>query len=348
MAHSETREQRARSRTLISSTSLALAFAFAGCNVYDASLLEASSLGVGGSSTAGSTGGSSGNLGQGGSVVNHAGETSTGGAGAQGGSTSSGAAPGDAGSGPDEGGSDTGGTGGTGGTSAAGGAGAGGTGTGAGGTVNAGGTSTTVGGGGGGTTTNPTLSMIDDMEDGNQYILNLDGRTGYWSTTTSGTGTITPSPTVTMSAISPARGSSTKGLHVTTTGFKTAQIDVDLNRKTARNTYDASAYNAVQFYAKVASGSLTSAHFAMPDMHTDPDGKLCTATGQQCYDHWATDVSFNTEWALYTVKFADLNQFGWGANGQDTLDAAHVYEIQLSWATSAMDLWIDDIAFVKK
>ena len=56
VAHSETRVHRARSRTLILSTSLALVFA--GCNVYDASLLEGA-LGAGGTSI-GTSGGSTG------------------------------------------------------------------------------------------------------------------------------------------------------------------------------------------------------------------------------------------------------------------------------------------------
>jgi hypothetical protein len=189
------------------------------------------------------------------------------------------------------------------------------------------------------------------MEVPDQYIPSLDGRQGFWSLSNDHTaGAQTPSPTMIMSAIPGGRGASMSALHTTSTGFTGtgALVGVDLNRKTTRSTYDASAYKALHFWAKVAAGSLTSVHLSMPDLHTDPGGALCSKAPQQCYDHWATDLAFTTAWAEYTVAFTDLSQYGWGANDATALDAAHVYGIQFSWGTPTMDLWIDDIAFVKK
>ncbi len=343
MAHSETRVLRARSRNVILSTSFALALV--GCSVYDASLLEHDSLGASGTDT-GATGGAD-NVGQGGNASSHAGATSSAGSDAKGGSAATGATSGGGSSGTDFGGAaDTGGSAQTGGTSSS----TGGSGTGLGGAT--GGNATVGGSGGGGTTSNPAYSMIDDMENPDQYIPSTDGRVGFWSLANDGTaGGVQTPPTMVMSMISGGRGDSTYALHTTATGFtKTgAQVDVDINRKGAtRSTYDASAYSAVHFFAKVATASPKLVHFAMPDMHTDPAGGTCSKAPQSCYDHFGTDLSFTTDWAEYTVKLSDLSQVGWGENDVTTIDVAHVYGINFSWTSSAMDLWIDDIAFVKK
>ncbi len=306
-----------------------------GCSVYDSSLLEQASLAAGASDSGGTSG-----------DVTVAGSSSAGGTQAlagsssveEGGSSAGGASSGVAGSA--SGGTSGGGTAGSNSSGgAAGGLAAGGT-----------GGSGEVGGNAAGGDVNASISMIDDMEMPDQYIPSMDGRQGFWSLANDGTaGTQTPS-IMTMSAIPGGRGTSMYALHTTSSGFtKTgAQVNVDLNRKTTRSTYDASSYKAVQFWAKVAVGSLAAVHLALPDMHTDPGGALCTKAGQQCYDHWAADRTLTNAWAEYTVAYADLNQYGWGANDVTALDAAHVYGIQFSWGTPAMDLWIDDISFVEK
>ncbi|HTA93267.1 MAG TPA: hypothetical protein VK745_27005, partial [Polyangiaceae bacterium] len=62
----------------------------------------------------------------------------------------------------------------------------------------------------------------------------------------------------------------------------------------------------------------------------------------------AKDLTFTTAWAEYTVQFTDLEQYGWGANNVTALDVAQVFGIQFSYGTPTMDLWIDDISFIKK
>jgi hypothetical protein len=73
------------------------------------------------------------------------------------------------------------------------------------------------------------------------------------------------------------------------------------------------------------------------------------ATGGLCYDHFGVDLQpLTTTWSERTVTFAQLNQVGWGENKVTDLDAANVFAIQFNWLSAAMDLWIDDISFVKK
>ena len=166
-----------------------------------------------------------------------------------------------------------------------------------------------------------------------------------------------------MSAIPGGRGSSVSALHTTAAGFTNygALVGVDLNRKgTSRLTYDASSYSGVEFWIRVESGSPSLVHFAILDEHTDPGGGLCcvsatsctgggTIANGLCYDHFGSDLSpITSEWVQRTVTFAELEQVGWGDNHTAALDSARVFGIQFSWTSAAMDLWIDDISFVKK
>jgi hypothetical protein len=309
---------------------------FIGCSVYDSSLLEHNPLGAGASDSGGSSGSGDVSLAGSSPVITGGSSNSSAGAGTsigEAGDNNGGAA-----------GAKEGGSGGSGATTAG-----GGTAAGAGGLVD-------VGGSAAGGAANTSLSMIDDMEMPDYYIPQTDGRVGFWSLANDHTagGVQTPSTTdaMFMSAITGGRGASMYALHTTAAGFKTsgAQVNVDLNRKTARMTYDASAYQALHFFAKLGAAGTPYVTLAVPDLHTDPDGALCDkATGAgSCYDHFATSVTVTTAWTEFTVPFTMLQQAGWGANGVTALDVAHVFSVRFSWGTPSMDLWVDDIAFVKK
>ena len=355
LAHSESSERQVRNpsarvarsvcRVLVALTPV---IAVVSCNVYDSSLLDTSSNGTG------ADGGGLVLAGSGPQASSGAGSTlggSGGNADDSGGSTAAGA--------DNAGDSSTGGTAGTpaggasGGTSAVAGGGAGGS---------------PTGGGGTGGAEKPTYSLIDDFENPNADIPATDGRQGFWSLANDGTktGVQTPSPVMVMSTITGGRGTSLYGLHTTAMGFTTsgAQVGVDLNRKTgSRLTYDASAYIAVHFWIKVTATPPVIVHLAMIDKHTDPDGAWCcisttpvncTGGGMVsnglCYGHFGTDITPapTTTWEERTVSFAALGQPSWADNKVTAVDAAHIYGLQFSWPSAAMDLWIDDISFVKK
>ena len=258
VAHCETSDQRVRRSAVIVAT-LCAALVVSSCNVYDISLLGADQPNAGGSA--------------GGTIFAGSGASTSGGG--SGSADSSAGSVGDAATGVGLGGADAGGSPGTpagsgGMPSAAGGAG------GAGGAAAAGGPADGMG--------SVQLSVIDDMEMTDQYIPTADRRIGFWSLSNDGKGMQTPA-TMVMSTIPNGRGTSLHALHTTTTGFKADPIiGVDLNRKnaSARATYDASAYRAVHFFAKVEMGSATAVHFAILDKHTDPGGMLCCPSKTTC------------------------------------------------------------------
>ena len=345
VAHSETSHQRVRRTAFLVVCVLAVS-----CNVYDASLLDSSLLlnggggGAGGPITPGDGGMNAGG------AVNVSGSSDISDAGASrslGGSNTGGGSTG----GGSTGGGSTGGgsTGGVSGAATEGGA-----------TTGGAPTGSTAG-----ASVNPIYSVIDDMEMPDPNIPNTDSRAGFWSIVNDGTGMQVPA-TMTMSPIPGGREASSYALHTTTTGFKAGpQVGVDLNRKgSTRSSFDASLYKGVHFWAKVGNPSSKDVHFSIPDQHTDPGGGLCCESLEMCngtaniakglcYDHFATDLKFSTAWAEYTVLFTALNQVGWGDNKEsgkavEALDASHVFNVQFNWGTAEMDLWVDDISFVRK
>jgi hypothetical protein len=340
----ETSERRARRLTHSVAWAASCALLFVGCNVYDSSLLDSSALGRGGAD-----GGGAPALGGGATDVNGGADSNSGG-------VAGGSSGGIGLAGADNAGDSSSGTSGAGTAGMAGGVAV------AGGGGSGGGQAGAPAGGAG----SVTLSLIDDMETLDANIPSVDGRQGFWSVANDGTagGKQTPSPVVTMSMIPGGRGTSLSAFHTTASGYTSsgALVGVDLNRKgSTRSTYDASAYNAVHFWIRVDGTSPTAVHFAILDKHTDPGGGLCCmtktdctgggtlATGGLCYDHFGVDLQpLTTTWSERTVTFAQLGQVGWGENNVTALDAAHVFNIQFNWLSSAMDLWIDDISFVKK
>ncbi|HEY3664554.1 MAG TPA: hypothetical protein VGL19_01095 [Polyangiaceae bacterium] len=344
MTHSETSRRGSVPKNVACGLSCVLLLV--ACNVYDSSLLDSNALANGGSSNSG------------GAPISSSGADSTSGSGNNPSGGSGNATGGIGFAGADNAGDSSGGT--------AASAGTGGVVSMAGGGVVSGGSGGGQAGGSTGGTTSLSLSLIDDMETVDANIPAIDGRQGFWSVANDGTaaGKQTPSPTVVMSMIPGGRGTSLSAFHTTAMGFISsgALVGVDLNRKgSTRSTYDASAYNAVHFWIKVEAGSPTAVHFAILDKHTDPGGAWCCiaannctgggtfATGGLCYDHFGKDLPpVTTAWVERTVQFSELGQVGWGDNKVTVLDTAHVFGLQLNWLSPAMDLWIDDISFVKK
>jgi hypothetical protein len=319
-----------------------------GCSTYDASLLIASNAGPDAAVTAGGAP-------AGGAGGENAGGASSG-TGAQGGLPSPPGSDGDAGAAGQGAGAGAGaGTSGSDGASGASSAGSGGT-------LSSGGS-----GGAGvagsvaasGATSTETFELIDDFEDGDAVILPLHKRNGPWYVFHDSTTAGTESP-FTISPLSPARAASLSALHFTASGFTDWGAGVGANfllvdlagKKVA---YDVSAYRGIQFYAKIASGTQSTLKLLVPTTYSDPDGGKCddTVTAKRCSDHlFCTIAPLKTDWALYTCQFSDLVQQGFGLV-QSALDPTSVYSIQFTLSTKVpkvllVDIWIDDVAFIKK
>ena len=82
-----------------------------------------------------------------------------------------------------------------------------------------------------------------------------------------------------------------------------------------KQTYDASAFKGVAFWAK-ANSSPGSLRVGFKDQNTAPEGGMCDAAAvnarEACNDDWGKAISLTTEWQPFTITFAELTQAGWG------------------------------------
>jgi hypothetical protein len=197
-----------------------------------------------------------------------------------------------------------------------------------------------------------TEELIDDMEDGNEFIFAVDGRRGTWSVGNDGTpgGEQEPRNPFVMTLIPSGRGKSKYAAYTSGhgfTGWGTVML-VALNQlnNDPKEPYDASGYLGVTFWAKVGEGATTKYKVRIADVSTLPEGKVCVLPA--CNDHHELVDEWSTTWTKYVYWFADLHQEGWG-DPQKPFDPAHIYDIEFQTADAQpFDFWIDDLAFVKK
>jgi hypothetical protein len=211
-----------------------------------------------------------------------------------------------------------------------------------------GGGSSSGGGTGGGSTVPPEL--IENMEDGNLFILANDKRTGNWYTAFDAAKSSKASdPAMVAVTDSPSKGS-TKAFYFKGDGSggwgALAAFDFIYVGTAAKKPYDGSTYKGITFYAKAAAATTVTVRVPIVDTTANAMGSTCTpapATMPTCEDHYAVDVPLTTSWAPVAVAWADLHQVGWGAQ---TWNAAELVSVQF-FVDGPAEFWIDDISFIK-
>ncbi|WP_437652623.1 hypothetical protein [Sorangium sp. So ce1182] len=143
------------------------------------------------------------------------------------------------------------------------------------------------------------LSLIDDLEDGNNRIKYTEGRHAYWFVFNDGTGGVqapTDSARI-VSAIDPPRPGidgeiSKKAMRTSGEGFTGwgAGVGTDLNSA----FYDASEYRGITFWARADGDSPTELNVDFVDRQTVWDGDICvqepTEPHTSCNDHFPVEV----------------------------------------------------------
>jgi hypothetical protein len=216
-------------------------------------------------------------------------------------------------------------------------------------------------GGAGGSVDVEPFELVDDMEDGDRFVVAGSGRDGAWQSHNDATlGSIQeppPGATFTMTELAPldaAREGSlyAAGLHLS--GFEGpgwGALMVVTMRATGLSV-DASAFCGLHFWAKRGEESAPLV-LRVVDIHSSPLGGLCVdeqSVADQCNDDFHASVPVGTEWKDYMVRFSDLNQWGFGyASPTGKLDAAHLHAVAFSIDEVAdYRLLIDDLAFVRE
>lgn len=202
--------------------------------------------------------------------------------------------------------------------------------------------------GGTGVVTNPNL--IDGFEDEDLELERTDGRGGVWYLFDDGsTGKAGPSPLVCTPLSDAPEELGGFAMHITATGFTVWGSGLGVDFRAGKKLYDASSAEGIRFWARVGDGKNTRHRFQLVDVSTDKLGKKCNAAAdapelEKCDDHFGKDMVFTTEWAQYTLPFAELEQLGFGLPA--TLDPSSLYGLQITAKPKLeVDLWLDNFEF---
>jgi endoglucanase len=193
----------------------------------------------------------------------------------------------------------------------------------------------------------PAEFVIDDFQDGNNQILVHEGRKGYWYTFVDKVGTTVSPPAGKKFIMSPggANGAPYSARYmgkITPTGDP-QYAGMGFSFTNPKNMYDASKFTGIAFWAKAGPGQ-HGVRVKVPDVNTDPDGKVCT----ECFNDFGADLDLTDQWKHYVIKFDDMSQMeGWGSPLKDKIDKSKVTGIQ--WQVNKpgqnYDIWISDVSF---
>lgn len=207
----------------------------------------------------------------------------------------------------------------------------------------------------------------------------IPGSWGVWYSTGSASNTFAPDPFKYGALSAPhetmSGTTSTHAAHVTCVvadlygyceeGFWLAQVGADAglapdagvatSNVDARVAYDISTHSGFVFWGM--SSLFNSVLVSISDSNTDAVGGHCgqsDAVADQCWDNFGTTLLFTDTWQRFEVKFADLQQEGWGyPSSSGKFDTSHAYMMTFevkgpqsaTAAPVAADFWVDDIYY---
>jgi hypothetical protein len=189
--------------------------------------------------------------------------------------------------------------------------------------------------------------LLDDWEENDSRVAPLDGRAGNWATYDDGTGKQTPPDKSPLfpSRIHGSRGSSTRALHMVGGKFKNWGVTFGAELAAA-SCYDASAYAGIEFWAK--GPGVIKVGLQMIDVQDEKYGGFCKAE-PDCYNTHRKVVALSKTWKHYVVRWEELAQL---YKAGPPLDFApqrvRFLEFGIGPESTPYDLWIDDVAFVKR
>src|SRR6185503_11395156 len=201
------------------------------------------------------------------------------------------------------------------------------------------------------------LDRIDDLEDGDDAILALGFRQGFWYAFNDLTPGALQSPALMLFTTTPG-GPSGKGACARSygQGFESwgAGMGLDFNDTgettptgmTKRAPYDASAYKGIAFAARGTSRMRFAVSTAAVES-TMGGGTCVGGIGNVgCADSHGVDIPLTPEWRTYSVPFDRLTQEGFGM--RVAFDVKKTMAIHFSVpAGQPFDYAIDDVGFFR-
>jgi endoglucanase len=196
----------------------------------------------------------------------------------------------------------------------------------------------------------PDLGMISDGESANKTNF-IHGRGGYWytflDTKDNGGSDIWPLSGALGGTFEMSEGGAEGTAHHARMKGKIGGADIvyagmGLNFVDPKGTYDASKFKGISFWAKKNPGSTANVRMKVPDIQTDPDGKIC----KQCFNDYGMSFQLTDDWVQYTVPFSAMKQEDWGSK-TNGIDPSKIYgvQFQVNEKNAVFDISVDQIQF---
>lgn len=183
----------------------------------------------------------------------------------------------------------------------------------------------------------PPIPLIDDMEDGDNFILRFEGRRGSWYAYNDGSGFQSPLSIVEL-ASSPYSG--LRAVYTDGYGFVSwgAGIGFLLNDNCP---YDAARYSGVRFL--IRSSSELRVRFSINTEAVTPVEHGGTCVGS-CWDAHGAMLVVSEIWTNHAIRFENLAQEGFGSRVR--FDRTRLTSVQFQIpAEQQFKLWIDEVSF---
>jgi len=184
-----------------------------------------------------------------------------------------------------------------------------------------------------------SASLVDHFEDGDDTLLPLDGRNGFWrwARESDAPGT---APALLPVPRPDARPRNRLALHAKGGQLFDWGATVEVNFRPS--CYDARAYGGIALQARGPGRIFVSLREV--DVIPPFEGGSCL---QDCYNSHVAKLELGREWRTYQVRWADLHQRGLG---KPPLDPARLHSIAILIhpEDTPYDVWLDDVRFMSR
>jgi hypothetical protein len=207
-----------------------------------------------------------------------------------------------------------------------------------------------------------SAGLFIDFENHTTAVLPNDGRHGAWGFYGDVSCTLPPKP---WSPVPPAAGvavndTSKYAAHATASGCSSGGFFVNTAFNTHQDpggyfdcAYDASAYDGAYFWGLGDGVRLwvsVALRTTLP-LRLGGDG-TCATDGQEagCWDHYGAPFTLTADWKLYSFKWSDLAQQGFGTPTPfaSSLTAELQFNVSYDQTTpTPASFWLDNIGFYK-
>lgn len=190
---------------------------------------------------------------------------------------------------------------------------------------------------------------IDDLEDGDEFILMRGKRNGGWYSYNDETGSQTPPPRLLLLPDMPGAAGSRYSMHTSGSGFILWGAGIGFSLLTppfpsddmVPCPYDVSPHRGIRFQIRGTNDD-GRVRLQLPTIETQPPMQGGTCDGAACGDHFGVEVPVSSSWEAREVPFAELYQW----NADSKLDLTHVLTVEFHVAASvSFDFWVDQLEF---